>query len=100
MHVLRLFRDDEDYQAAIFAENHRRAAEIWEAIGERFWLMPAGWIGGEVEAWELFGKARHKRVACERCIEGIGIYDASSGWEILPLDYDAIGMVPPPGRRH
>ncbi len=37
MHVLNFFSDDEDYQAAIFAADEWRAAEIWKAIEGRFW---------------------------------------------------------------
>ena len=51
MHVLSLFRDEVDYQVAIFAADEWRAAEIWEAIAKRFWLMPDGWLGSEVDSW-------------------------------------------------
>lgn len=95
MHALNFFRDDDDYQAAIFAVDEWRAAEIWEAIAERFWLMPKGWLGSELDSWILFGRVRHEREACSRCVEGIGIYDQFAGWSILPLDYEAIGISPP-----
>lgn len=95
MHVLNFFRDDEDYQAAVFASDAVRAAEIWEAIDERFWLMPKGWLGSEQDSWRLFGRKWHEREACARCVEGIGIYDQFEGWTILPLDYEAIGIEPP-----
>ena len=49
MHVLNFFLDDEAYQAAILAADEWRAAEIWKAIDECFWLMPKGWLGPELE---------------------------------------------------
>lgn len=100
MHVLRFFSDDDGYQAAIFAETDQRASEIWTAIGERFWLMPRGWLGSELETWTLFGQAPHEHEARKRCVEGIGAYSPGQGWTILPLDYDAIGIVPPIEKRH
>ncbi|MDG5487834.1 hypothetical protein NYR55_04270 [Sphingomonas sp. BGYR3] len=99
MHVLNFFRDNDDYQAAIFASNEWRAAQIWEAIGERFWLMPEGWLGSELDTWLVLGRVRHEREACARCAEGIGIYNPRQGWTILPLDYDGLGIAPPDPRR-
>lgn len=92
---LSFWRDDEDYQAAIFSETSFRAEEIWIAIAERFWLMPQGWLGSEWDAWMLHGRVKHEREACSRCVEGIGIYSPDQGWKILPIDYAAIGMAPP-----
>lgn len=96
MHVLNFFRDDEDYQAAIFAADEWRAAEIWEAIAERFWLMPGGWLGSELDSWLVLGRKWHERQARVRCVEGIGTYSSVDGWTILPIDYQAIGL-PAPG---
>lgn len=92
---LTFWRDEEDYQAAIFSETSFRAEEIWIAIAERFWLMPKGWLGSELDAWILHGRLRHEREACARCVEGIGIYSPYRGWTILPINYTAIGMIPP-----
>lgn len=95
MNVLTFFRDDDDYQAAIFAETQWRAQEIWDAIDERFWLMPKGWLGSELDTWLVLGRVRHAREACGRCTEGIGVYSPRSGWKILPIDYAAVGIGPP-----
>ncbi len=95
MHVLNLFRDNDDYQAAIFAADEWRASEIWDAIAERFWLMPEGWLGSELDSWLVLGRKWHEREACERCVEGIGVYSSVNGWTILPIDYAAIGIAPP-----
>lgn len=95
MHVLNFFRDDEDIEAAIFASDEWRAAEIWKAIDGRFSLMPEGWLGSELESWLLFGRKWHEREACERCVEGIGVYSLADGWTILPICYPAIGLAPP-----
>lgn len=95
VHVLSFFRDDDDYQVAIFADSEIRAADIWDAIGERFWLMPEGWLGSELDTWLVLGQVRHEREACARCTEGIGIYSPRIGWTILPIDYTAIGISPP-----
>ena len=95
MHVLSFFRDGDDYQVAVFAAFEVRAAAIWDAIGERYWLMPEGWLGSELDTWLVLGRVRHEREACARCKEGIGIYSPRSGWTILPIDYEAIGISPP-----
>lgn len=95
MHVLNFFRDKEDYQAAIFAADEWRAAEIWNAIDGRFSLMPEGWLGSELESWQLFGRKWREREACERRVEGIGVYSLADGWTILPINYAAIGLAPP-----
>ncbi|MBQ1500353.1 MAG: hypothetical protein IIZ38_18755 [Sphingomonas sp.] len=94
MFAMSFFEDDEGNQAAIFAETHWRASEIWEAIGERFQLMPKGWLGSEIDCWWSFGRVSHEYDARVRCIEGIGVY-RYSGWKILPLNYEAIGLGPP-----
>ncbi len=47
MFELNIFVDEHGYQAAVFAPQHGRAEEIWEAIAERFRLMPEGWLGWE-----------------------------------------------------
>ncbi len=96
MHVLSFFRDDDEYQVAIFAAFEERAAAIWAAIGERFWLMPEGWLGSELDTWLVLGRVRHEREACARCTEGIGIYSPRKGWTIFPLNYQAVGISPPP----
>lgn len=98
MHVLSFFRDDDDYQAAIFAADEWRAEEIWHAIDERFWLMPDGWLGSELDTWLVLGRVRHEREARVKCIEGVGVYSPRTGWTILPIDYKAIGIDPPPPR--
>ena len=95
IYELTFWQDDEDYQAAIFSETSSRAEEIWIAIAERYWLMPKGWLGSELDAWLLHGRIRHEREARARCVEGIGVYSPCGGWKILPIDYDAIGMQAP-----
>ena len=95
MHVLNFYHDDEDYQVAIFASDEWRSGEIWDAIAGRFWLMPTGWLGSELETWLLLGRKWHEREACERGVEGIGVYSPVDGWTILPIDYVTIGIAPP-----
>lgn len=87
--------DDDDYQAIIFAKDWERAELIWELIDERFYLMPEGWLGSEYDCWRMLGRVRHEREACARNIEGIGIYSPRTGWTILPIDYEVIGIEPP-----
>lgn len=91
---LSFWHDSDGYQVAIFSDSIRDE-DIWDAIGERYWLMPQGWTGSEFDTWMLHGRVRHEREACARCVEGIGIYDPVIGWTILPIDYAAIELDPP-----
>ena len=95
VYQMTLHYDDDDYQAVIFAEDSFRAEHIWEAIGERYELMPEGWLDSECDTWRTVGLVRHEREACVRRIEGVGIYSSRTGWTILPIDYDTIGIEPP-----
>ncbi|AOW22832.1 hypothetical protein AVM11_18375 [Sphingomonas melonis TY] len=87
--------DDEDYQVVLFASDQDRADALYDAIQADYRLLPSEWLGSEWDVWSTCGLVRHKRQAEERGVEGIGIYNPD-GWLVLPLDYEALGVTPPP----
>lgn len=86
--------NEDDYQVVLFARDQERADDIYGGIYDRFDLLPRGWLGSEWDAWTTVGLVRHQRHAEERGVEGLGIY-LEEGWQILPLDYEALGIDPP-----
>ncbi|SEL95830.1 hypothetical protein SAMN05216382_2979 [Sphingomonas palmae] len=87
--------DDDDYQVVLFARNQERADALYDAIQADYRVLPSEWLGSEWDAWSTVGLVRHKRQAEERGVEGLGIYNPD-GWMVLPLDYEALGVTPPP----
>lgn len=92
--LMHLFTDDDDYQIVLFARDEMRARNLYRVICDQLDQLPDGWLGAEWEAWTTVGLVRHQRHAEERGVEGVGIY-SEQGWEILPLDYEALGIEPP-----
>ena len=86
----------DNYEVVLFAESQERADLLFLVIEHHLDLLPEGWLGDEWDCWQTFGLVRHQREAEKRRVEGIGIYDSSVGWTILPLDYETIGIDPPP----
>lgn len=98
MYELHLWEDPEDGdQVVLFASSPERARQIFQALERRF-DVPEGWVADAWDCWQEFGLVRHEHEACERCMEGVGVYHSGSGWTILPLDYDALGLAPNPGQ--
>lgn len=87
--------DDEDLQVVLFVTDRERADTLYEVIQADYRVLPSRWLGSEWDAWSTVGLVRHKRQAEERGVEGLGIY-GPFGWQILPLDYDVLGVEPPP----
>jgi hypothetical protein len=91
------FADDEDdYQVAIFAVDRERAEDVYMAVARKLGLMPEGWLGSEWDTWSGLGLIKHQWEAERRMVEGIGVYNSRTGWEILPIDYAAFELTPPP----
>lgn len=88
---------DNDYEVVLFAESQERADLLFLVIEHHLDLLPEGWVGDEHDTWLTVGLVRHGREAQKRRVEGVGHYTAE-GWIILPLDYEKIGIDPPPDR--
>lgn len=88
------FVDEDDYEVVLFAHSVARAADLYGAISHDYSVLPRPWLGSEWEAWLAVGIVRHERQATQRGVEGLGIY-TDQGWQILPLDYRALGINPP-----
>ena len=88
------YNNDLDYEVVLFAFDEERADLLYDAIQADHGVLPSVWLGSEWSAWLITGLVRHKKQVEERGVEGLGIY-GPDGREILPLDYDAIGVPPP-----
>ena len=71
-----------------------RAEQIYEAVYDRLNLMPAGWLGSEIDIWMMLGWVRHQRWVELRNQEGIGVHHSVTRWAILPIDYAAVDLSP------
>lgn len=91
---LHVFTDEDGDEVVLFTHDPFRAGELYDAIHDRLDLLPSGWMPHAWEAWTTVGLVRHGIQAEQRGIEGVGIYDSESGWQILPLDYAALGIAP------
>lgn len=87
--------DDDDYQVVLFAKDQERADTLYDVIQADYRSLPSEWLGSEWDAWSTVGLVRHRGQAEQRGVEGLGIY-GPLGWQILPLDYDTLGVQPPP----
>jgi len=89
------FSDNDGYQVVLFAPDMERARELYQAILSNYGVLPPEWQGSEWEAWSEIGIVRHAAQAQDRGVEGLGIYNPD-GWLILPLEYEALNISPPP----
>ncbi|WP_016744597.1 hypothetical protein [Rhizorhabdus wittichii] len=95
MYELHTWEDPEDGdQIVLFTSSAERAEDIFLAIEHRF-AVPEGWVCDAWDCWLMFGLVKHEYEARMKCVEGIGIYNSSSGWTILSLDYAALEIPPP-----
>lgn len=88
------FSDDDGYEVVLFAFDHDRAVELYQAILSDYRVLPPEWRGSEWEAWSTIGMVRHSAIAEARGVEGIAIYNMD-GWLILPLNYQALEIASP-----
>lgn len=90
-----VFFDGDGDEVVFFARDHYRAGDLYDAIRDRFDLLPEGMTPHAWEAWTTVGLVRHGIQARQRGVEGVGVYDSERGWHILPLDYVALEIDPP-----
>ena len=86
--------DDEGDEMVLFAHGDVRANELYDGVITCPGAMPRAGAMSAWTAWNTVGLVRHLAQAERRGIEGIGLY-RREGWQILPINYVAIGMDPP-----
>lgn len=95
MYEMHVWEDPADGdQVVLFTWSQERADEIFLTLEVNF-EVPDGWVVDAWDCWLEFGRVKHEREACERRVEGIGVYNSEIGWTLLAIDYVALGVDPP-----
>ena len=79
------FLGDED-EFVIFARSRDKAEAIFAIVNEPDHMMPAGWGGMEIEAWNSWGTTASIEQTTRNGWEGVGIYLSDRKiWTVVPV---------------